>query len=160
VGFIKRSSPANSDFWLAMVDLDSFKTIDDTCGHPAGDTVMRAVAAELDKITGQSEHAIRLGDDEFRLFLRATSEQHAIERLEAICRLLRTKTVSAGNRPIPFSVSIGITPNLDGDLDSALAAPMHGCMKPRFRQAIFRSRPVRRLSRRSGSFSSSARHRS
>lgn len=119
-GIVKRSSPANSDFWLAMVDLDSFKTINDTYGHPAGDAVLQAVAAELDRITGQSEHAIRLGGDEFCLFLKAESEQHAVERLESICNSLRTKTISAGDRPIPFSVSIGITPILDGDLDSAL----------------------------------------
>jgi len=73
---------------LCLVDLDDFKAVNDALGHPAGDRVLRAVAAELSDLRGD-EIAFRIGGDEFALLLVGVSLEGAsaaAARLEASLR--------------------------------------------------------------------------
>lgn len=54
---------------VAIADLDGFKRINDTCGHAAGDRILRAVAAALQSLCGERDLAGRLGGDEFAVLL-------------------------------------------------------------------------------------------
>ncbi len=109
-------------YWLAMVDLDAFKAINDTHGHMAGDTVLKKVASELAKVAGPSEYAIRLGGDEFCLVLRARNEAEANSRTEALAQQLKNRKLVIDGNDVAFSVSIGIAPIADGGLEAALGA--------------------------------------
>ena len=60
---------AGKSYAVAMIDVDRFKEVNDTCTHPVGDAVLRVVAELLRKAVRASDLAIRLGGDEFALLL-------------------------------------------------------------------------------------------
>ena len=73
-------------FWVIMTDLDKFKTINDTWGHDAGDTVLRKFAEILKANTRSSDICGRIGGDEFLMIITHSQPegiQLAIERMRA-----------------------------------------------------------------------------
>jgi len=95
---------------LLTIDLDHFKTINDTFGHAEGDRVLQAVAHALREVSGDTGVAARLGGDEFVLLLRA-------DRDEAVTVAGVLRTAIAARRDLPGGppgVSIGIAA-LPGD---------------------------------------------
>ena len=66
---------------LHCVDLDRFKNVNDTLGHPAGDTLIRRVAARLSKVAGEENLVARLGGDEFAIVQRGVVGQGDAQRL-------------------------------------------------------------------------------
>jgi diguanylate cyclase (GGDEF)-like protein len=97
-----------------LVDIDNFKTINDTHGHVAGDEVLKALAAALLAALRPGDLAARLGGDEFLIFA-PSCDRAAAEAL--VTRLLQA--VAAVTAPLPFSVSVGIsiTQGLQGGFD-------------------------------------------
>jgi diguanylate cyclase (GGDEF)-like protein len=85
---------------LGLLDLDGFKTVNDTLGHPAGDDVLRDVAQVLSRSLRSIDRSFRLGGDEFAILLPETSLSHAIgvvERVsDKIAQLGKGVSVSAG----------------------------------------------------------------
>jgi diguanylate cyclase len=70
---------------LMLIDLDKFKQINDTHGHPIGDNVLKMFAALLSSVVRKSDKVFRLGGDEFALLLQPTGDHTAdsvIKRLE------------------------------------------------------------------------------
>ncbi|MFJ4677137.1 GGDEF domain-containing protein [Kitasatospora sp. NPDC088783] len=61
---------------VILIDLDGFKKVNDTCGHQAGDAILRAAADALDLISGTDGCAARLGGDEFAVI--TTLPQHRV----------------------------------------------------------------------------------
>jgi diguanylate cyclase (GGDEF)-like protein/putative nucleotidyltransferase with HDIG domain len=68
------------DFSLCLVDVDDFKRVNDLYGHPAGDTVLAQIAANL----RQNGEAFRLGGDEFAVLLPQSDEAEAVAAASAI----------------------------------------------------------------------------
>ncbi len=64
----RANEPSKPHPWLALLDLDDFKTVNDLSGHGAGDAVLRAVAARIENLLGVGNCG-RLGGDEFGLIL-------------------------------------------------------------------------------------------
>jgi diguanylate cyclase (GGDEF)-like protein len=101
---LERAVRYHRDMSLAMLDLDGFKTVNDTLGHDEGDRLLRAFAACIRKIARASDLLYRYGGDEFLLlFPETTSEQadQILKRLNgALCPELTTTlgsvTFSAG----------------------------------------------------------------
>lgn len=94
---------------LALLDLDHFKAINDTHGHPAGDTVLREVAARCIGSLRTEDILCRVGGEEFAIIARSTSVQNAVlmaERLRQ--RIASAPVVHAGER-IPVTASLGVT---------------------------------------------------
>lgn len=71
---------------LAMLDVDHFKIINDTYGHPAGDTVIQGLARLLTRETRQEDVACRYGGEEFALILPRTTQGDAL----VLCERIRT----------------------------------------------------------------------
>lgn len=66
IAFAKRSSRS---VWVALIDLDRFKHVNDTLGHKAGDVLLQQIAARLKHAVRQADTVARLGGDEFVLIL-------------------------------------------------------------------------------------------
>ena len=93
-----------------LMDLDHFKVVNDTFGHPAGDRLLRALAAELTAEVREGDSLYRLGGDEFAALVRADDADVALavaERLVHAARRVRT-TISA-------EVALLAAPGADAD---------------------------------------------
>ncbi|NMB89231.1 MAG: diguanylate cyclase [Chloroflexi bacterium] len=74
---MRRSSRYRHSFALMMLDMDNFKRINDTCGHPNGDIVLQQVAAHLRSCMRDTDFIARFGGDEFMIIMPETSRETA-----------------------------------------------------------------------------------
>lgn len=85
---LDRALRYGSSLAVMMIDLDDFKTINDTQGHLAGDAVLIDVAGHLIREKRRSDTVVRLGGEEFVMLLPETDERAAVslaERLRQVC---------------------------------------------------------------------------
>ncbi|MGN6816829.1 MAG: diguanylate cyclase domain-containing protein [Solirubrobacterales bacterium] len=106
-GAMARSRRYGSTGALLMLDLDGFKRINDSHGHPAGDRVIKEVAGVLRRRTRASDSLARLGGDEFAVILPRCSAQEATLAAEALERELRARSHD-GDEPITASIGIAM----------------------------------------------------
>ncbi len=101
-----RSRRDDSTGALLMIDIDEFKRVNDSRGHPAGDRLIQEVAEVLRRRTRESDTLARLGGDEFAVILPRCSQGEAQLAAEAIATEIRDhRTASAGDG---ITVSVGI----------------------------------------------------
>ncbi len=93
---------------LLLLDVDNFKSINDTNGHLAGDVVLAKVADVLMGVLRETDSAGRLGGDEFAVLLPHTGEHQARTVASRIVLAVRTLAPEHGPSRLPISVSIGI----------------------------------------------------
>lgn len=93
---------------LMMIDIDHFKRINDTYGHPAGDEVLRRVGALLASAARAGDVACRYGGEEFVLLLPTMTTTIARERAEALRTAFAAITVEFGDARVQATLSIGI----------------------------------------------------
>lgn len=93
---------------LLMIDLDNFKPINDSLGHPAGDAVLQEVAVRLRECTREHDIVARLGGDEFVVVLNGMDSHHEIDKL--CTRLIGSlhQPVLFEGHPLHIGASIGI----------------------------------------------------
>jgi diguanylate cyclase (GGDEF)-like protein/putative nucleotidyltransferase with HDIG domain len=104
-----RAERYGSRFSLVMLDLDDFKLLNDTYGHPAGDAVLRQVATLLAERTRAADVVSRYGGDEFLLVLPETSAAEAGALAENLrVALAENPFVTAAGEQIPICASFGI----------------------------------------------------
>lgn len=106
---------------LAMIDLDKFKPVNDTYGHPAGDALLVHVAEVLMELSRDTDTVVRLGGDEFAIILTNPETVESVGLpAERIITALRTPVDIEGNE-IQIGASIGISfyPT-DGDVSEDL----------------------------------------
>ena len=93
---------------LAMIDIDKFKDLNDSYGHPFGDACLRHVAAVLRKsFRRDSDTAIRYGGEEFIVISVGGTPAEIIERLESFRREIETSMVALDSRQSGLTLSIG-----------------------------------------------------
>jgi diguanylate cyclase (GGDEF)-like protein len=102
-----RSSRDGTTGALLMLDLDRFKNVNDSYGHPAGDELIREVAAVLRKRTREGDILGRLGGDEFAIALPSCRPDEANVVAEAIVAAVREHQPDDGEtRPVTCSVGV------------------------------------------------------
>jgi diguanylate cyclase (GGDEF)-like protein len=110
---ISRTQRTGEPLSLAIVDVDRFKQVNDTHGHPAGDTVIRGVAQLLINQSRAYTVVTRYGGDEFAIVLPSTPKAGAMGYGERIKRIVASYPFPTG----PVTVSIG-TATLPGDAET------------------------------------------
>ncbi|MEA4910307.1 MAG: diguanylate cyclase [Chloroflexi bacterium] len=92
-----------------MIDIDHFKDINDTHGHPIGDQVLRSVAALFQGMIRKDDILGRYGGDEFAILLPGTNLFEASEITSRIQRAFKEKPIATDAGPVTVAVSIGIS---------------------------------------------------
>ncbi|SFB13627.1 diguanylate cyclase (GGDEF) domain-containing protein [Amycolatopsis marina] len=85
---LERARKSEDDIALLMIDLDHFKWINDSFGHPAGDDVLQAVAEALREVTRPSDVVGRFGGEEFLILLPDMDERAALQAAERVRRAI------------------------------------------------------------------------
>jgi diguanylate cyclase (GGDEF)-like protein/PAS domain S-box-containing protein len=93
---------------VLMLDLDFFKRINDTWGHPAGDEVLRQVAAVINEQIREVDLCGRIGGEEFAVLLAGAAPLAAREFAERLRRKIAAITVNHEGNKIKVTVSIGV----------------------------------------------------
>ncbi len=109
-------------------DIDNFKVVNDVCGHPAGDELLRSIAREISEQFSEIPLRVRVGDDEFGLFIAAGTDEcvHAIaERLHDTIR----RRFQWRDHTFHITASVAVVPIEPNDADpfDVLAAADDAC---------------------------------
>jgi diguanylate cyclase (GGDEF)-like protein/PAS domain S-box-containing protein len=93
---------------LLVLDVDSFKKINDTFGHLTGDEVLKALALHCKTVVRACDIVGRIGGEEFAILLPQTDIQRATILAERICRSFEDLVLTQEPAPIAITVSIGV----------------------------------------------------
>ena len=104
---LKRADRADGETGLLLMDVDGFKTINDTFGHLAGDRVLQQMADRLKRIVRSCDFVGRLGGDEFCIVLSQYRGGQLRERAERIRQAISGEPVRCGAVNIPITISVG-----------------------------------------------------
>ncbi|MDQ3187227.1 MAG: diguanylate cyclase [Pseudomonadota bacterium] len=105
---LARFKRTQREFTLLMMDVDYFKTLNDTYGHITGDEILAAVARILVQSIRSIDYAARYGGDEFIIILVETSAELALKTAERIRSQVEAMRYKADDTTITITVSIGI----------------------------------------------------
>lgn len=105
---IKIANQKNSSLALLMLDLNQFKEVNDTLGHPAGDRLLIEVGIRLSGLLRDTDTIARLGGDEFAILLPTAHETHAIKIANKIAAAL-AHPFNLDEQQLYTSASVGIT---------------------------------------------------
>ncbi|OFW58864.1 MAG: hypothetical protein A2133_02230 [Actinobacteria bacterium RBG_16_64_13] len=113
-----RAQQNDSELSLIMMDLDDFKLLNDTYGHPAGDSVLRQVSEAIKSVLRHADLAGRVGGDEILLVLPNTGAEGALQLSERLRDTLMSRpVVTSGGHSITVRVSLGVA-TFPGDAQS------------------------------------------
>lgn len=112
---LARYARTQRQFALLMLDIDHFKTLNDTHGHITGDEILKTVARILLQSIRSIDYAARYGGDELIIILVETSADQAVSTAERIRSQVENALYDAGRTTIAVTVSIGIVQCQPGD---------------------------------------------
>jgi diguanylate cyclase (GGDEF)-like protein len=104
---------------VLMVDVDHLKRINDTCGHAAGDSVLKAVVDRVRSAVRPSDFVSRMGGDEFAVVMPDTDLHAALQVGDRLCARIADASIEG----VAVTVSIGVAasrPNNEEELDAML----------------------------------------
>jgi diguanylate cyclase (GGDEF)-like protein len=111
--FTETLAQNNPGTCLVIVDIDHFKEVNDTFGHPMGDAVLCSVAERLQSLTIEQDTIVRLGGDEFAVLLHGdNSAERSLVLANAIVEEMR-RPVCLDGANVTVSVSVGAVPGGD-----------------------------------------------
>lgn len=100
----------NSDLTLLYMDLDQFKVVNDTCGHKAGDLLIKQLSQKLDAVVMEKGILARLGGDEFGVLLEGDNAQMAYLLANKLLNAVQEFRFIWENRIFTLGISIGQVP--------------------------------------------------
>jgi diguanylate cyclase (GGDEF)-like protein len=109
---LTRQREVHGDCALFLLDLDRFKEVNDTMGHPAGDALLCQVAQRLMRLVGSSGKVGRLGGDEFQIVLPSVRDRQQLTKLadSIIHALAQPYSIEGSQVVIGVSIGIAIAP--------------------------------------------------
>jgi diguanylate cyclase len=117
-GALSRAQRSGDIVGLLFLDLDGFKTINDTLGHAAGDQVLRTVARRLEVAVRGGDVVARLGGDEFVVLLEPLEQMaSAVEVAERLVLDVSAPITLVDNRQVAVGASIGVALSQDAITD-------------------------------------------
>ncbi len=100
---------------LVMIDIDHFKHVNDTLGHPAGDTVLRSISTQMCSTLRASDSLCRYGGEEFALILPQLKIEHADILLERLRSAVENTSIAIDDSTkVSVTVSMGAAPLIEG----------------------------------------------
>jgi diguanylate cyclase (GGDEF)-like protein len=109
---IQRFKRYGTPFSIAMYDLDDFKTLNDTYGHSAGDSVLQQITALVSDILRDTDLHIRLGGEEFLIIMPGVNAQEAYLGMERVRESVAQQTFT--EHQLTVTLSSGIASYADG----------------------------------------------
>jgi len=106
---VLRSCRYSHTLSLLMIDIDKFKTLNDTWGHQAGDAVLVEIAGAIRKITRVTDTAGRFGGEEFCILLPETPHSGALIVAERLRKAVEKNLISYDSQTISATMSIGVS---------------------------------------------------
>lgn len=107
---------------IAMVDIDHFKAINDSHGHPVGDRVLQQLVPTMEKCIRPTDRIARYGGEEFLLYLPSTDSGAARQLSERLRTAVARHEFPGESQAIRVTISVGVTQIIDRDtVDSALS---------------------------------------
>jgi diguanylate cyclase (GGDEF)-like protein len=119
---LARSKRFNHPMSLLLIDIDNFKQVNDTYGHPTGDLVLRKLSGRLRRESRGIDYVCRYGGEEIAIILPETSvqnAQHIAERMRLTVSSLPFDIDDTNSQPITISIGVASYP-LHGDTDTFL----------------------------------------
>lgn len=113
-GLLARRRRAGDAVAVLMVDIDKFKVLNDTYGHPVGDVVLHEVASAIVAAVREEDVPARIGGEEFAVLLRNPGPEVALEVGERVCAAVRALDLSRHGVP-GISVSVGVASGTEAD---------------------------------------------
>jgi len=107
-GEFRRAQAGKKSLSLLLVDVDNFKDINDTHGHPAGDELLRYVGAMLRQHARKNDWCCRYGGDEFVVIMPETIKSDAATVADRIRTAIEAHVLAFENRQLRTTVSIGV----------------------------------------------------
>jgi diguanylate cyclase (GGDEF)-like protein len=116
-----RAVRTNTSLGIMMMDIDYFKSINDTYGHLVGDRVLGKVVESTRRALREGDFVVRYGGEEFLIILPGASSANCLQIGEQVRRLISETVVRDGEQLIRFTASLGIIAfpefNVDHELD-------------------------------------------
>lgn len=114
---------------VSYLDLDRFKTVNDTCGHIAGDNLLREIAGLLKQRLRDSDTVARVGGDEFAMLLAGCPLDKARQIADDVCHALADYAFAWQDQTFDIGVSIGLVEvgKDSGSAESVLSAADSAC---------------------------------
>ncbi len=132
---LKRGKRYNFPVSIILADIDFFKKVNDTFGHPAGDHVLQKVGDMLIKLVRHCDIASRYGGEEFCVILPETSISGAKVLAERIRRGIEQMKIKHDNQIIPITISCGLASS-----DSDNCSTPRDVLIKRSDQALYRAK--------------------
>ena len=105
---LKNAQQNNSELTLLYMDLDQFKVVNDTCGHKAGDVLIKQLSQQLNDVVLNKGMLARLGGDEFGVLLEQEYAQSAVVTANKLLNVVQDFRFIWENRIFTLGVSIGL----------------------------------------------------
>ena len=109
---------APSEFFLAYLDMDGFKVVNDSFGHGCGDDLLVAIAARFTRLLGADTPAYRIGGDEFAILFRGEPLPDVRRRINHLIEALATP-FNLGSEQMNIGVSVGIAGSGAGECEAS-----------------------------------------
>lgn len=119
---VSHNSQVSGTLVVALMDIDHFKHINDTYGHPSGDAVIRAVATAIKTSVRDSDPVFRWGGEEFLLLLPMSNLEQAVGRLESLRAHLNATEIEMepAHARTRVTLSFGVTLHRPGETSAAV----------------------------------------